>query len=81
MAVLYGATMKLGATIPLIKMENVPLFSAIRSLAQQAHIKYILDPNTGYEPTTHDLGRGISLVNTDYGQPAVSGRWTNSTAD
>ncbi|HEV2435139.1 MAG TPA: glycoside hydrolase family 88 protein [Verrucomicrobiae bacterium] len=83
MAVLYGAPMMFpvnsGATIPLIKMENVPLFSAIRSLAKQAHIKYILDPNSGYEPTTHELGRGVSFV--DFGQPTVSGRWTNSTAD
>ncbi len=84
MAVLYGAPgpINFGATIPLIKMENVPLFSAIRSLAKQAHINYILDPNTGYgQPGAEDLGRGIWLVNTDYGQPAVSGRWTNSTAD
>ena len=49
-------------------------------LLNQAHINYILDPNTGYgQPgATDDLGRGISFVNTDYdGKPAVSGRWTN----
>jgi rhamnogalacturonyl hydrolase YesR len=81
MAVLYGAPVKLGATIPLIKMESVPLFSAIRSLAEQAHINYILDPNAGYEATTSDLGGGLSLANTATGQPAVSGLWTNASAD
>ncbi|HXR49076.1 MAG TPA: glycoside hydrolase family 88 protein [Candidatus Limnocylindrales bacterium] len=79
MAVLYGATMKLGATIPLIKMENVPLFFAIQNLAHQAHIDFILDPNTGYQPTTYDLGDGRSLATAS--QPTVSCRWTNSTAD
>ena len=67
MAVLHGAAMKFGATIPQIKMENVPLSEAIQNLAQQAHINYVLDSSTG-------LGQIES-------GPVISGNWTNATAD
>ena len=67
MAVLYGTTTRFGAVIPLIQMENVPLTDAIQSLARQAQINCILDPELGYgQPGT---------------APLVSGHWTNITAE
>ena len=59
------------AIIPQIVLDNVPLSDAIRSLARQANINYILDPRS-----PGSVGLDGRLVE----QPTVSGRWTNVTA-
>ena len=59
------------AIIPQIVLDNVPLADAIRSLAQQADMNFILDPRS-----PGAVGLDGRLVE----QPAVSGRWTNVTA-
>jgi hypothetical protein len=51
--------------IPLIEMENVLLPDAIRQLARQAHINYVLDPRLSELP---------------YSRYTVSIRWQNVTA-
>ena len=42
------------AVIPLIVMDDVPLTDAIRNLARQAGLNYMLDPKIGYG----QIGRG-----------------------
>ena len=61
------------AVIPLIVMDDVPLTDAIRNLARQAGLNYMLDPKIGYGQIGQD-GK-ISP------QPSVSIRWENITAE
>ncbi len=60
-------------TIPLIQMEDVPLKDAIRNLARQAGLNYILDPKLEgpWEGAAGKPGR----------EPLVTARWENLTAD
>ena len=37
-----------GTVIPLIVMDDVPLIDAVRNLARQAGINYMLDPKIGF---------------------------------
>jgi hypothetical protein len=53
--------------IPLIQMEQVPLVDAIRNLARQEGINYLLNPRV----SSSSVGPGSRLVNL---------RWTNLTA-
>ena len=62
-----------GAVIPLIVMDDVPLTDAIRNLARQANINYMLDPKIGYGQPGPD-GKLAP-------QPSVSIRWENITAE
>ena len=59
--------------IPLIVMDDVPLTDAIRNLARQAGINYMLDPKIGFGQTGPDGKVGA--------QPNVSIRWENITAE
>jgi type II secretory pathway component GspD/PulD (secretin) len=59
--------------IPLIVMEDVPLTDAIRNLARQANLNYMLDPKLGYGQPAPD-GKIMP-------QPSVSIRWENITAE
>jgi type II secretory pathway component GspD/PulD (secretin) len=59
--------------IPLIVMDDVPLTDAIKNLARQANINYMLDPKLSYGQMGPD-GRPIP-------QPTVSIRWENITAE
>jgi hypothetical protein len=52
------------AVIPLIKMEDVPITSAIENLARQTKLNYLLDPKLGYAIQ----------------EPIVTFGWTNVTA-
>jgi type II secretory pathway component GspD/PulD (secretin) len=61
-----------GAIIPLIVMDDVPLTDAIKNLARQAGLNYILDPKVAFGQPGPD-GRPIP-------QPSVSIRWENVTA-
>ncbi len=61
-----------GAVIPLIVMDDVPLTDAIKNLARQAALNYILDPKVAFGQPGPD-GRPIP-------QPSVSIRWENVTA-
>jgi len=61
-----------GAIIPLIVMDDVPLTDAIKNLARQANLNYILDPKVAFGQPGPD-GRPIP-------QPSVSIRWENVTA-
>jgi hypothetical protein len=54
------------APIPLIVMDDVPLTCAIRTLAREAGLKYLIDPRVGF------IEGGP--------QPSVSARWENLTA-
>jgi type II secretory pathway component GspD/PulD (secretin) len=62
-----------GAIIPLIVMEDVPLTEAIRNLARQAGLNYMLDPQLAIGQTGPD-GKRLP-------QPSVSIRWENVTAE
>jgi type II secretory pathway component GspD/PulD (secretin) len=62
-----------GAVIPLIVMDDVPLTDAIRNLARQAGINYMLDPKIGFGQAGAD---GKTMA-----QPSVSIRWENITAE
>ena len=62
-----------GAVIPLIVMDDVPLTDAIRNLARQAGINYLLDPKIGFGQLGPD-GKPAP-------QPSVSIRWENITAE
>jgi type II secretory pathway component GspD/PulD (secretin) len=62
-----------GASIPLIVMDDVPLTDAIRNLARQANLNYMLDPKIGYGQSGTD-GKIMP-------QPSVSIRWENITAE
>jgi type II secretory pathway component GspD/PulD (secretin) len=62
-----------GGPIPLIVMDDVPLTDAIRNLARQAEINYLLDPKIGFGQVGPD-GKATP-------QPNVSIRWENITAE
>ena len=62
-----------GGTIPLIVMDDVPLTDAIRNLARQASLNYMLDPKIGFGQPGPD-GKPLA-------QPSVSIRWENITAE
>ncbi|HHY84490.1 MAG TPA: type II secretion system protein GspD [Verrucomicrobia bacterium] len=69
------ATQELGtndAVIPLIVMDEVPLTDAIKNLARQANLNYMLDPNIPYI----QVGPDNRLPQ----QPSISIRWENVTA-
>jgi type II secretory pathway component GspD/PulD (secretin) len=61
-----------GGVIPLIVMDDVPLTDAIKNLARQAGLNYILDPKVSFGSVGPD-GRPAP-------QPTVSIRWENVTA-
>ena len=61
------------AVIPLIVMDEVPLTDAIKNLARQANLNYMLDPKINYGAPGPD---GQIKA-----QPVVSFRWENLTAD
>jgi hypothetical protein len=61
-----GASDPASAVIPLIIMDEVPLGAAIRNLARQAGLNYVIDP-------------AVKLAD-DQPQPTVSIRWENITA-
>ncbi|MDB6017268.1 MAG: Type and secretion system protein [Pedosphaera sp.] len=61
------------AVIPLIVMDEVPLTDAIKNLARQAGLNYMLDPKINYGGIGPD-GRPVP-------QPQVSLRWENLTPD
>jgi general secretion pathway protein D len=67
-----NAAVQPGAVIPLIVMDDVPLTDAIKNLARQAGLNYILDPKVAFGQPGPD-GRPIP-------QPSVSIRWENVTA-
>ena len=58
--------------IPTIVMDEVPLTDAIKNLARQAGLNYILDPKVTFGPTGAD---GKVVV------PNISIRWENVTAE
>jgi type II secretory pathway component GspD/PulD (secretin) len=58
--------------IPLIVMDDVPLTDAIRNLARQASLNYMLDPKIGFGQA--DASGKVTP------QPMVSIRWENVTA-
>jgi type II secretory pathway component GspD/PulD (secretin) len=62
-----------GAVIPLIVMDDVPLTDAIKNLARQAGLNYMLDPKIGFGQVGPD-GKVVP-------QPSVSIRWENITAE
>lgn len=62
-----------GAVIPLIVMDDVPLTDAIKNLARQAGLNYMLDPKVAFGQVGPD-GKPIP-------QPTVSIRWENVTAE
>jgi type II secretory pathway component GspD/PulD (secretin) len=61
------------AIIPLIVMDEVPLTDAIKNLARQAGLNYMLDPKINYG--------GLNADGTPKVQPSISLRWENLTAD
>ncbi|MFO1487138.1 MAG: hypothetical protein U1F65_01550 [Verrucomicrobiota bacterium] len=60
------------AIIPLIVMDDVPLTDAIKNLARQASLNYMLDPRISFGQPGPD-GKPVP-------QPSVSIRWENITA-
>jgi len=58
--------------IPLIVMDDLPLTDAIRNLARQAGINYLIDPKVAYGAPGPD-GKMVPM-------PTVSIRWENVTA-
>jgi len=68
-----SAGMAAKAVIPLIVMDDVPLTDAIKNLARQASLNYMLDPKIAYGQPGPD-GRPLA-------QPTVSIRWENVTAE
>jgi general secretion pathway protein D len=68
-----SSSLQPGTVIPLIVMDDVPLTDAIRNLARQANINYMLDPRIGFGQVGPD-GRPAA-------QPNVSIRWENITAE
>lgn len=62
-----------GAIIPLIVMDDVPLTDAIKNLARQAGLNYMLDPRVAFGQIGPD-GKPVP-------QPTVSIRWENVTAE
>jgi rhamnogalacturonyl hydrolase YesR len=72
MAVLEKTAANFDPIIPVIQFQDVPLTSAIESLARQAGINYILDPKIGY---------GLSDENGKIKpEQKLSIHWTNMTA-
>jgi type II secretory pathway component GspD/PulD (secretin) len=61
-----------GGVIPLIVMDDVPLTDAIKNLARQAGLNYVLDPKVGFGQPGPD-GKVLN--------PSVSIRWENVTAE
>ncbi|MFO1477093.1 MAG: hypothetical protein U1F98_10635 [Verrucomicrobiota bacterium] len=61
------------AVIPLIVMDDVPLTDAIKNLARQANLNYMLDPRVAFGQPGPD-GKPVA-------QPTVSIRWENITAE
>src|SRR5882724_6587729 len=59
--------------IPLIVLEDVPLIDAITNLAQQANLKYSLDPKINF--------RQIRAGDHDEGPPNVSISWEDVTPE
>jgi type II secretory pathway component GspD/PulD (secretin) len=59
--------------IPLIVMDDVPLTDAIKNLARQASLNYLLDPRINFGQAGAD-GKPVA-------QPSVSIRWENITAE
>jgi hypothetical protein len=59
--------------IPLIQMDRVPITDAIKNLARQAGLNYILDPRLA-GPWIDDAGKSGRA-------PSVSLRWENMTAE
>jgi type II secretory pathway component GspD/PulD (secretin) len=59
--------------IPLIVMDEVPLTDAVKNLARQAGINYMLDPRISFGQPGPD-GKPVP-------QPSVSIRWENITAE
>ena len=68
-----GSTAQPDAVIPLIVMDDVPLTDAIRNLARQAELNYMLDPKIGFGQAGAD-GKAMA-------QPSVSIRWEKITAE
>jgi type II secretory pathway component GspD/PulD (secretin) len=68
-----ASSMQPGAVIPLIVMDDVPLTDAIKNLARQAGLNYMLDPKVAFGQIGPD-GKPIP-------QPTVSIRWENVTAE
>ena len=66
-----GVSRDADPVVPLIVIEDVPLPDAIRNLARQMRLNFILDPRV----PGSTFGPGRSLHN-----PNVSGRWANTTA-
>ena len=66
-------TAKTPETIPLIQMDNVPLKDAIRNLARQAGLNFILDPKLDgpWEVADGKPGR----------EPTVNARWENLSTE
>jgi type II secretory pathway component GspD/PulD (secretin) len=63
------------AVIPLIVMDDVPLTDAIRNLARQAGLNYMLDPKVGF-------GQGpVGADRKPVPQPSVSIRWEKISAE
>jgi type II secretory pathway component GspD/PulD (secretin) len=62
-----------GAVIPLIVMDDVPLTDAIKNLARQAGLNYMLDPKVAFGQVGPD-GKPVP-------QPTISIRWENVTAE
>jgi type II secretory pathway component GspD/PulD (secretin) len=67
-----AATAQSTAVIPLIVMDDVPLTDAIKNLARQANLNYMLDPKISYG----QVGPDGKLAP----QPTVAIRWENITA-
>jgi len=67
------ATNQSGAIIPLITMDDVPLTDAIKNLARQAGLNYMLDPKIGFGQVDQS-GKPAP-------QPMVSIRWEKVTAE
>lgn len=61
-----------GVIIPLVIMDDITLTDAIKSLARQAGLNYMLDPKVSFGQTGPD-GKPVP-------QPSVSVRWENITA-
>jgi type II secretory pathway component GspD/PulD (secretin) len=67
-----NAPVAAAVVIPTIVMDEVPLTDAIKNLARQAGLNYILDPKVTFGPVGPD---GKSTV------PNISIRWENVTAE
>jgi type II secretory pathway component GspD/PulD (secretin) len=72
-AVSVGTNAAPGGIIPLIVMDDVPLTDAIKNLARQAALNYMLDPKVSFGQPGPDGKPGA--------QPTVSIRWENVTAE